>query len=143
MALSQFTLHLSHNEHSLKMQIQDLTLQEEQGIFCKTSQELYFNMEDEQYDHSAFKSLAAAWVDEVVYEPEFKDVALEMAWEAYYNAHEEEIEEEGLGFRHILAFLKEQDRDDLQALYCCYDMGIASWSCILVINEDFEVRDLS
>ncbi len=143
MALSQFTLHLSHNEHSLKMQIHDLTLQEEQGIFCKTSQELYFNMEDEQYDHSNFKSLAAAWVDEVVYEPEFKDVALELAWEAYYNAHENEIEEEGLDFQHILTFLKEQDRDDLQALYCCYDMGIASWSCILVINEDFEIRDLA
>ena len=125
------------------MRVYDLTLQEEQGIFCKNSKELYFNMEDEQYDHSAFKSLAAAWVDEVVDEPEFKDVALEFAWQAYYNAHEKGIEEDGLGFQHILAFLKEQNRDDLQALYCCYDMGIASWSCILVVNEDFEVRDLS
>ena len=121
------------------MRIHDLTLQEEQGIFCNTRNELYFNTEDEQYDHSDFKSLAALWVDEVVDEPEFKDMALQLAWEAYLDAHEED----GLDFDLILTFLKEQDRDDLQALYCCYSMGIASWSCILVVNEDFEVKDLA
>lgn len=125
------------------MRIHDLTLQEEQGIFCKTSNELYFNTEDEQYDHSDFKSLAGFWLDEALYDPEFNDVALQLAWEAYLDEHEEEMEEEGLDFQHILAFLKEQDRDDLQALYCCYSMGIASWSCILVVNEDFEVKDLA
>ncbi len=127
------------------MRIHDLTLQEEQGIFCKTSKELYFNMEDEdeQYDHSNFKSLAAAWVDEVVYEPEFKDVALELAWEAYCSQHELEIEEDEISFERVRDFLSGLDRLDLQALFCCYDMGFASSCCILVVNEDFEIRDLS
>ena len=125
------------------MRIHDLTLQEEQGIFCKTSKEIYFNLEDDNYDHSGFRSLAVLWVDEVLDEPEFKDMELQQSWNAYCSKNAELVEEEGIDFDFVLAFLKEQNRDDLQALYCCYSMGIASWSCILVVNEDFEVRDLS
>ncbi len=125
------------------MQIHDITLQEEQGIFCKTSKELYFNVEDENYDHSKFQSLAATWVDEVMDEPEIKDAALKLEWEAYCSQHELEIEEDEISFERVRDFLSGLDRPDLQALFCCYDMGIASSCCILVVNEDFEIRDLS
>jgi hypothetical protein len=125
------------------MIIHDLTLQEEQGIFCKNSKELYFNLEDENYDHSGYHSLAAIWVDEVMDEPEFKDVALEIAWDAYCSKHSDLVEEDGISFNFVLVFLKEVKRDDLHALYCCYSIGITSWSCILVVNEEFEIRDLA
>lgn len=122
------------------MRIHDLNLVEEEGIFCKKSNELYFNFDEGEADYSDYKSMAAFWIDEVIEEPEFNDEALENAWEDYCEKHEEQLEDEGLEFEFILSFLKKQKRDDLQALYCCYSAGITSWSCILVVNQDFEIK---
>lgn len=121
------------------MRIHDLTLKDEQGIFCKQSKETYFNFDDETNDYSGYESMAAFWIDEIIDEPEFNDKPLEQAWEEYCEEHEEQFEEDGIDFEIILTFLKKQKRDDLQALYCCFDIGITSWSGILIVNEDFEI----
>lgn len=122
------------------MRIKELALKEKQSIFCKNSKETYFNFDDGLNDYSGYKSMTAFWIDELIDEPTFNDISLEQAWLVYCEEHENTLDEEGLDFNFIISFLKKQKNDYLQALYCSFATDISSWSCLLVINEDYEIR---
>ncbi len=122
------------------MQIHELHITTKQVLCCPKSGEVYFLLdedEEEGFDPGDYDSMSALWTDHALFEPDFKDAALEKDWDDYCTNYEDEMEQEEFGFGRILSFLKDANRPDLQALDCTLDGRKEIRRCVLVLSENF------
>jgi hypothetical protein len=128
------------------MQIHEIQLNTKNVLCCPKSGEVYFLVdedEEEEFNPGDYDSMSALWTNHALFEPDFKDAALEKDWDDYCTYYEEEMEQEEFGFGRILSFLKEVDRPDLKALDCTLDGRKEFRRCVLVLSEDFIISTLA
>ena len=128
------------------MQIHELHLSNKQVLCCPKSGEVYFLLDEEEeeiFDPEEYDSMAAFWAENALFEPDFKDAALELDWDQYCAYYEEEMDQEEFGFSRILSYLKEVDRSDLKAIDCTLDGRKEFRRCLLVLSEDFTIFTLA